>query len=435
MMSARSGEGSQLHTDRREFWAVDWLLLGVALLPINLLPSLAILLAGIGMGLYRRAWRQQDSLHLVVGFLVLWMVMGIPFALDWQQSLLGAANHLPFLLFFLIASSRLSSPHLREQVATLIVMGSLFVSVLGLGQALWGWQIRIHLGSWTILKVIEWPRPTSIFPSHNILAVYLVLSLALAAGLFLSGKARSLVIAAYGLGVPLLVLTASRNGWGIACLGVLIGLLLYRQWLWVSVVVGLCCLSLGAALGIPGLRAIVPSLIWERLAATIDPTSSFFSSTLNRIDAWEFALQMVRERPWLGWGWQSFPLRYNTQIPAPDEFLHHCHNLYLTLAAEGGLPILIGFLVLWIWVLARGWRTWIGTKQTMLQVDGTGQDLGSPYKEAPLVLSYILASTCYFVSGFLDAVFFDGRINVVIWVLLAAVNGAWWHYTDRSTLV
>ncbi len=419
------------------FWTWNWIPTGLALLPINLLPTLVILIGGTGVGLGRRDWRQQDPLTIITGLLFLWILLITLLTADPQRSLLGASNHLPFLLFFLIASNPLQHPRLREQVAQVIVMGSLFVSILGYGQIFLGWQGRWHIGPWLILKLIDWPRPTSIFTSHNILGVYLVLSLALGAGLFLSGRARALVIGAYGLGAPLLLLTASRNGWGIACVGLLIGLIVYRLWLWLGMAAGFCGLCIGAALGIPGLRSIIPSLIWERLAATFDPNSSFFSSTLNRIDAWEFALQMIRDRPWQGWGWQSFSALYNSQIPAPEERLHHCHNLYLTLGAEGGLPVLIGFVLVWIWILIRGWRVWgqlgsLGSRSNEAPADPPQDAISPPRSEQdPLVLAYTIALTCYFLSGFLDAVFFDGRINVLVWVLLAAVNGAWWQDRDQ----
>lgn len=414
----------------------NWISASLACLPVNLLPTLLILLTGTVRGLGRRDWRGEDRLTRWVGLLGLGMLGLTLWAADPQRSLLGLANHLPFLVFFLIATPPLQQPRLRQQVAQVILLGSVFVSILGLGQMIWGWQGRWHIGPWMILKLIDWARPTSVFTSHNILAVYLVMALILGAGLFLSNKSRWIVIGAYLLGVPLLVFTASRNGWGIACVGLVLGLIVYRVWIGLGLVAGFCGLCMGAAIGIPGLRAIIPSLIWERLAATFDPSSSFFSSTLNRIDAWQFALQMIRDRPWQGWGWQSFPMLYNAQIPPPDERLHHCHNLYLTLGAEGGLLVLIGFLLIWSVILIRGWR--LGLDRTSTASPSVTDRQAKTQPKDPLILAYTIALTCYFLSGVLDAVFFDGRINVLVWVLLAAVNGAWWQEqgeTDRSRSV
>ncbi|MFS8897457.1 O-antigen ligase family protein, partial [Synechococcus sp. R3-13] len=296
----------------------------------------------------------------------------------------------------------------RRRLAQVLVLGSGLMLLLGWGEVLWEWQGHFFLGPVWITGVAGGERPAAAFTSPNILAIYLVIHLCLAAGLWLDRADRDWpqavgLGAVLGLGSLLLLLTASRNGWGVGGLALVIGLALRRCWWGIGILVGIGLAGLAAAWDWPGWRAVVPRLIWSRLADTFDPQALHFSSTANRLDAWHFALQMARERPLTGWGWQSFAALYNAQ--EPPELLGHCHNLYLHLAAEGGIPLLLGHLILWGWILARGWQAWRRSQESVL-------------------LGMLLALTAFFASGLLDVVMLDGRIHLLVTLLLGAVWGA-----------
>ncbi|MFS8812671.1 O-antigen ligase family protein, partial [Synechococcus sp. R55.7] len=296
----------------------------------------------------------------------------------------------------------------RRRLAQMLVLGSGLMLLLGWGEVLWGWQGHFFWGPVWITGVAGGERPAAAFTSPNTLAIYLVIHLCLAAGLWLdqADKDWPRVVglgAVLGLGSLLLLLTASRNGWGVGGLALMMGLALRRCWWGIGILAGLGLAGLAAAWDWPGWRAVVPRLIWSRLADTFDPQALYFSSTANRLDAWQFALQMVQERPLTGWGWQSFAALYNAQDP--PELLGHCHNLYLHLAAEGGIPLLLGHLILWGWILARGWHAWRRSQESVL-------------------LGMLLALTAFFASGLLDVVMLDGRIHLLVTLLLGAVWGA-----------
>lgn len=394
-----------------------WLLAAAALIPVNLAPSLLLALVGTIQGYTRYGGAiLRDPLFGLAALLSL-AAVGVAFwGEDWRLSLPGMFNYWPFLLMLPAFADALASrgsgtefhPVGRRRLAQVLVLGSGLMLLLGWGEVLWGWQGHFFLGPVWITGVAGGERPAAAFTSPNILAIYLVIHLCLAAGLWLDRADRDWpqavgLGAVLGLGSLLLLLTASRNGWGAGGLALMMGLALRRCWWGIGILVGLGLAGLAAAWDWPGWRAVVPRLIWSRLADTFDPQALHFSSTANRLDAWQFALQMARERPLTGWGWQSFAALYNAQ--EPPELLGHCHNLYLHLAAEGGIPLLLGHLILWGWILARGWQAWRRSQESVL-------------------LGMLLALTAFFASGLLDVVMLDGRIHLLVTLLLGAVWGA-----------
>jgi O-antigen ligase len=417
MSSSAPVSSQQLSPDPLPSQPRGWLLAAAALIPVNLAPSLLLALVGTIQGYTRCGGRiLRDPLFGLAALLSL-AAVGVAFlGEDWRLSLPGMFNYWPFLLMLPAFADALASrgsgtescPVGRRRLAQVLVLGSGLMLLLGWGEVLWGWQGHFFLGPVWITGVAGGERPAAAFTSPNILAIYLVIHLCLAAGLWLDRADRDWpqavgLGAVLGLGSLLLLLTASRNGWGAGGLALVIGLALRRCWWGIGILVGIGLAGLAAAWDWPGWRAVVPRLIWSRLADTFDPQALYFSSTANRLDAWQFALQMVQERPLTGWGWQSFAALYNAQDP--PELLGHCHNLYLHLAAEGGIPLLLGHLILWGWILARGWQAWRRSQESVL-------------------LGMLLALTAFFASGLLDVVMLDGRIHLLVTLLLGAVWGA-----------
>jgi len=417
MSSSAPVSSQQLSPDPLPSQPRGWLLAAAALIPVNLAPSLLLALVGTIQGYTRYGGAiLRDPLFGLAALLSL-AAVGVAFwGEDWRLSLPGMFNYWPFLLMLPAFADALASrgsgtefhPVGRRRLAQMLVLGSGLMLLLGWGEVLWEWQGHFFLGPVWITGVAGGERPAAAFTSPNTLAIYLVIHLCLAAGLWLdqADKDWPRVVglgAVLGLGSLLLLLTASRNGWGAGGLALMMGLALRRCWWGIGILVGIGLAGLAAAWDWPGWRAVVPRLIWSRLADTFDPQALYFSSTANRLDAWQFALQMARERPLTGWGWQSFAALYNAQ--EPPELLGHCHNLYLHLAAEGGIPLLLGHLILWGWILARGWQAWRRSQESVL-------------------LGMLLALTAFFASGLLDVVMLDGRIHLLVTLLLGAVWGA-----------
>lgn len=76
-----------------------------------------------------------------------------------------------------------------------------------------------------------------------------------------------------------------------------------------------------------------------------------------RLMIWHNALELIRLRPWTGWGWQEFSYGYYSTLfdhSSPNEIVGHAHNLPLQLAVEFGAPVALAFCATALWAIYKG---------------------------------------------------------------------------------
>lgn len=100
------------------------------------------------------------------------------------------------------------------------------------------------------------------------------------------------------------------------------------------------------------LHGFEPRSVQERFAGL---------GTDSRLVLWGNAIDMVRLRPWTGWGWGEFGYaHYETLLPlrfgGGEQLLDHAHNLVLHVAVELGLPAAIAVVGALVWLALRAWR-------------------------------------------------------------------------------
>ena len=115
-------------------------------------------------------------------------------------------------------------------------------------------------------------------------------------------------------------------------------------------------LALGAAGGaqivaVSGQKTLAPGAATLGARLEADP----------RLRIWDYAVQRVAERPWLGYGYGRGILRKDFDAHFGDELYWHSHNMFLNCALGGGV-LLLGALVAMLAALAhalwRGSRDW-----------------------------------------------------------------------------
>jgi O-antigen ligase len=136
-------------------------------------------------------------------------------------------------------------------------------------------------------------------------------------------------------------------------------------------------------------------------------TEALTSSSL-RVEIWQMSLPLIRQYPWLGTGFGGFQANY-VPYAIPDEaVLAHAHNLWLSLAAEAGIPVMILLTSIVGWICYRAVQTY---------------RLGRlPLEAQPLLVGYGLGFLACTLFALFDIAFFDARVNVLGWLMLAGLQ-------------
>jgi O-antigen ligase len=443
-----------LHSQQRFCRSWQALQLGLLLLPLSpFLGGLGAIAATVWV------WRQQfssligDQLNqLLVIWLVLLMVSATT-AIDPAAAGLGIFNFLPFILVFAAVSRLIQTTDQLRQIAWISAIASIPVVIIGIGQMYSGWHGPIDLG-----LVLNWSLPAGGMPSHrmasvfgyaNTLACYSTIVFLLTLALWIEThwqlseltpnrletrtarnlyrRSRLLIGILIGHAI-VLVSTSSRNAWAIAVLGGLI-YALYLGWrLLVAAVTVVTGLVLAAAFAPSpvnlGLRAIVPAYLWARLTDELysdRPLAQF------RRTQWAFASQLTLDRPWTGWGLRSFTPLYEQKMQL---WMGHPHSLFFMLSAETGLPATFLLLGIVGWVLCQGLQTfgrWLpSSPEPDLPLATPESQLAPPpdhRADRLWLFSYLIAFGAIALFHSLDVPLFDARINLLGWLLLAAIWG------------
>ena len=389
--------------------------IGLLLLASSAFLAGLFLFVALLLGSRGRSAPLADGVNRVLLLAALLMLLGCGVAYSGGLAWVGLANWLPFFWAFWGFQPYLATPAARRRVALWLVAGTVPVLLTGLGQLWWGWSGPLQLlGGLIIWHIKAGGSPTGrlagLFDYANIAGAWLTLVWPLTLAALLqprlrpAGRATVLLIAVAVVACGFL--TDSRNAWGAMLLAVPL-VAGPASWLWLLPLCLLLLLLLALAClpGVPDLlqepaRALVPSSIWQRL--TDVQYAGHRPLAVTRLGQWQMALQLIGERPWLGWGAAAFSLIY----PLRTGHWHgHPHNLPIDLALSHGLPVALLVVGLVLWLLGRGLRCGMVT----------GPLFERAWWTAALLLVALHAT---------DMPFYDSRINVAGWVLLAGLRCA-----------
>ncbi|MBI5555275.1 MAG: O-antigen ligase family protein [Elusimicrobia bacterium] len=303
-----------------------------------------VLLFGLGLGvIYRLRKKDQVSLATVpqfntwVSWFYIIVLLNLFFTVYLYATVIEWIRITGYILLYLLLSLNAGSD--RKSFTSLIRQTLVLVIILSLIEAI---IIIIQ----TLLHLV--PRGT--MPNENVAASYILIGLmCIVAYVFFDSestrreKVMGRLVALVLTGA--LLLTHSR---GIlialvAALGVLVKLK-YKKW-------GLIAVFLAAVV----ILAFFPLSFFDAVFKINTPYS------YRRIYIWQSAWEIIKNRPWFGWGMGNFGLAYpRFNMPGFDTVLRYgkvtrfAHNEFLQLAAELGLPALGLFLGIIRYVFKAG---------------------------------------------------------------------------------
>ena len=399
-----------------------WLYFCTSVLFLPLFPALGALgLVIILVMLWRDNFNQiiNSNLNRALGLLASLLIISSALAEYPLEAWLGLANFLPFFALFIALRYLITSPNQLRQLSWMLILPSLPINILGLGQIYLAWDtpglIESILGWGLTPGGVPPGRMSSVFIYTNFLAVYLAIAFTLSLGLWLdtwqqkSTKLQTqtlslltLIILADGSGI---ILTSSRNAWVLAVFSFM-AYALYLGWKWLvwgatGAATTVLWASFAPNLGGTQLRQIVPTFIWQRLS---DQSYERPVETL-RTTQWQFCWDLIKQRPLFGWGLRNFSPLYETKM---NLWLGHPHNLFLMFGAESGivaLLLLIGITATIIFQAVQLFQGWSSEESKLL------------------FFSYLVTFIVCILFNLADVTIFDLRVNTLTWILLAAISG------------
>ena len=142
----------------------------------------------------------------------------------------------------------------------------------------------------------------------------------------------------------------------------------------------------------------------------VDMIEQIYTTKINdltaspRFEIWLKAIKLILGRPLLGWGASTFAAIY--ALKGGFYKIQHTHNMPLELAYNFGIPLAFILTFFSIFLLFKGWKISLSK--------------GIDYFDINL---YWLASlTLVFISHLNDISYYDGKISLLIWILLAGVK-------------
>jgi len=302
------------------------------------------------------------------------------------------------------------APRWWDRLLAGLILGELITAVIGLRQlygdttelARWADPNSVADGTQRIYSSLENP---------NLLAGYLIpiLPLALVALLrWRSSWLRLFALTSFLLGAVAMLFTYSRGGWigmvlALAVLGLLLLLRFSRllaaplkRWLPPLIIAFVVLALVVAAVKVEPLRVRLMSM-----AAGREDSSNNF-----RINVWLAAIEMIRDRPWLGIGPGNtifnliYPLYQQPRFTALSAY-----SVPLELAVETGIPGLLAVFGLLI---------------TSLKI-GFSQIYRDLFLSLPC-LGAIAALVGLAGHGFVDTIFFRPEVQISGWFVLATLG-------------
>ncbi|MDQ6697951.1 MAG: O-antigen ligase family protein [Actinomycetota bacterium] len=354
------------HLARLAVWAVlaGWFVFAItspsSQFPLALRP-LSLVVAATGAVVYRFARPPSDAAGRA------------PVALPTRLLVV----YLAFVLLGCLASPYGPTNAIRWVEGVLIVGAGCYAVSLGLTKkilaatalgSLANVALTVRSGAPEVLKGVTGPARLAGFMQPN--------HLAFAAGIVLIGAAwlwprrptlRLLLIACSGLAMYALV--ASRSRTGLLALLIAVGL---------AVVAECAGRGRGARVAVWALLVIVLSLPvalpafngWFNRDSASGGSEEITSLT-GRTDFWPFAIDLIKQRPYTGWGVDTVSSPVGVRFQAVLPGVSQAHNSYLEAGLMGGIPAAFAWGASLLGVVIGAWRLPRSDSRRFLLIGGS----------------------------------------------------------------
>ena len=338
--------------------------------------------------------------------------------INWNpfSSLIGLWNWVPLFICFFGFQPYLSSFEDRKIVAKLLVAGSLPVLVSGFGQYWFNWYGQLE----TMNGLIIWFQKktgsgiTSIFTNQNYAGCWLNIVLPFAIAMFcektknIFKKSSSLLFVVF---IALAsYLTTSRNAWGgmLLIIPLILGPSYFYLILPIFGLLGILVILKIINLMPDNIDSLINTLLPSKFNIFSQFSPNIYTEKIyNRSTIFLFALKMIAKSPLIGMGAATFPIYYKMQH---DIYMGHAHNLFLDFAFSYGIIVaLIVFANIFL-------ISYFSIKKIYFyEFNNVSQNI---FFERAWCSSFLVL----LISQMFDVQYFDLRISLSFWILLAGMK-------------
>ena len=335
-------------------------------------------------------------------------------------SWISLINWIPFFWCFWGFQPYLEKQNVRKMIAKLIVIGSIPVIISGFLQYFFNitgpFQILNGLIIWYQKPISLTDGLTGPFNNANYAGSWLTLVWPFSLYYFFINKKKSKkIITAIicFLFITSILLTNSRSSW----LGMLISIQIMLGFETIFLLIPLILLSF---ILITFLISVLPNSIRNNFLSFVPinilnnfPDKSIgFSEAYPRLEIWKFSIENILKRPFLGWGGGSFPIIYET---FKGTWIGHPHNIVFELAFNYGLLTALIISSKVTQYLYKYYK--LIANYAALKINN-GRD--------NLIFEKAWFSSILFItySHLFDMQYFDLRISMITWILLAGIRAA-----------
>ncbi len=337
----------------------------------------------------------------------------IPEIWNSNLSLIGMANWIPFFWIFWACQPFVNTKEKRKKFALVLISGTFPLLITGFGQYFFEWtgpfEILNGLIIWYQRPIISPGGLSGLFNSQNYAGSWLNLVWPFCIALTLE-KTKNLLNKSVSISFLIaigmcILLTYSRNAW----IGLLISLpilIAQETFLWILIIFLICTIIIIFIISpiFSGevqntLRDLIPSKILLEFT-----DEGYKDLDASRLEIFKSALNIINMSPLVGIGAASFTAIYQMQT---NFYKGHSHNLLTELAISYGIPVTIIFASTIICMLTISY--YIVFLKNPKSID---------YFERACWASVFF----FFISQLVDIQYFDGKISVIAWILIASLK-------------
>lgn len=326
-------------------------------------------------------------------------------------------NWIPLFLLFWCFQYHLNKPEKREAFAKFLLLGSVPVIFSCLAQYWWGWEETLYglngLIVWYQKAYPEGEKVMSgLFSNPNYAGFWFSMIWPFSLILFLNEKKfnfkKSLTLIFTLLILYVAIMTNSRN----ALVGILNSFILLtsiKSFLLLLIIFALLSFFYWIIIILSPnhmnnsvLNSVIPlKLIYKLTRFDIENLINY-----PRVEIWLKALKLIYYQPLFGWGAGTFALLYGLS-EGQESPITHTHNIFIELGYNYGLPFSILLFILIFIIFKKVFKNfWNLSLKSKRIVDK----------------AWVSASLVSLIFNLSDMTYYDGRISIIFWSLLAGLK-------------